>query len=518
MAGLWRGKKKQKNETKLNAPALADRLGDVIPRELDEVERRLKELFHNCSDVVFRDIVSPQRSRAFLLYVDGMVETNWIQDHALYPLLFDESSPALDTAEDNTVSVAQITKESNFSKAVQGVLIGAAALFVEGRDQAILLNVRSGFRRNVSEPETEAAIRGPREGFTENLRCNTALVRFKVTTPDLKMERFIIGRRTSTNVVLSYIDGLADREVIELVRSRLKAIDIDAVLESSYIEELIEDERYSPFPTTQNTERPDTVAGGLLEGKFAIFIDGTPMVLLGPVSLWSFLQASEDYYQNYLASSMIRYLRYIFAHIALYTPALYIAVTTYHQDMLPTPLMLSIAAAREAIPFPALIEALIMEVSFEALREAGIRLPKIVGQAVSILGALVIGQAAVQAGIVSAPVVIIVSLTGIASFTIPRFNFAVAIRLLRFPFMVAAALFGVLGIIIGTMLILIHLCQVRSYGVPYLTGIAPIKPNQLKDLLFRVPWWAMKRRPEASADKVGGRRLNLDKPETGGTE
>jgi spore germination protein KA len=242
------------------------------------------------------------------------------------------------------------------------------------------------------------------------------------------------------------------------------------------------------------------------------------MVLLGPVSLWSFLQASEDYYQNYLASSMIRYLRYIFAHIALYTPALYIAVTTYHQDMLPTPLMLSIAAAREAIPFPALIEALIMEVSFEALREAGIRLPKIVGQAVSILGALVIGQAAVQAGIVSAPVVIIVSLTGIASFTIPRFNFAVAIRLLRFPFMVAAALFGVLGIIIGTMLILIHLCQVRSYGVPYLTGIAPIKPNQLKDLLFRVPWWAMKRRPEASADKVGGRRLNLDKPETGGTE
>lgn len=243
------------------------------------------------------------------------------------------------------------------------------------------------------------------------------------------------------------------------------------------------------------TERPDTVTAQLLEGRFAIFVDGTPFALIGPVTMWQMMQASEDYYERFFISNMVRWIRFLFLIMALFLPALYVAVTTYHHDMLPTTLILSIAAARESIPFPALVEALMMEISFEALREAGIRLPKTVGQAVSILGALVIGQAAVQAGIVSAPIVIVVSLTGIASFTIPRFNFAITVRLLRFPIMLMAGMFGLFGIIIATTLVATHLTKLTSFGVPYMSGYSPYNHTDQKDIIVRAPWWKMIKRP-----------------------
>lgn len=272
-------------------------------------------------------------------------------------------------------------------------------------------------------------------------------------------------------------------------------IKIDAVLESGYIEEFIEDDTYSPFPQAQYTERPDTVAAQLLEGRFAIFTDNTPFVLTGPITFWRLMQASEDYYERYLMSNLIRWLRYMFLFVALYLPAIYVAVITYHQDLMPTNLMFSVASAREPIPFPAIIEALIMEISFEALREAGVRLPKTIGQTVSILGALVIGTAAVEAGIVSAPMVIIVSLTGIASFTIPRFNLAISIRMLRFPLMFLASIFGIFGIMLGTIILVLHLCNLQSFGIPYLSGISPFKRDEVKDIFVRAPWWTMTRRP-----------------------
>jgi len=232
-----------------------------------------------------------------------------------------------------------------------------------------------------------------------------------------------------------------------------------------------------------------------VEGRFAILVDGTPFVMIGPITVWQLLQASEDYYERYYISNLIRWLRFGFALIALYLPALYVAVVTFHPDMLPTTLLLSVAAAREAIPFPALVEMLIMEVSFEALREAGIRLPKTVGQAVSILGALVVGQAAVEAGIVSAPVVIIVSLTGIASFTIPRFSLAITIRILRFVMIFAAAAFGLYGLVIATIMLVAHMCNLNSFGVPYLTGLAPFRGRDQQDIFIRAPWSRMNYMP-----------------------
>ncbi|WP_134703476.1 spore germination protein [Ammoniphilus sp. YIM 78166] len=494
----------------------SDREQHKLTHNLRKNLETLKEVFKDSSDFIVREFTFAEESRAFLVYLDGMVNSDAISDYALGPLLMRLRLPLDNGYEpdcrlkkmlENNVWVTEVVETVDLDQVTVGILTGNAALFVERYEKAILLTVRGGTRRGVQEPTTESVIRGPREGFTENLRTNTALVRFKLKTTKLKLINHSLGEHTQTVVTLAYIDGLADPKVIEEVQKRLRDIEIDAVLETGYIEELIEDNPYSPFPQLQYTERPDTVTAQLLEGRFAIFVDGTPFVLIGPVTFGQFMQASEDFYERYMIGNFIRWLRYLFLFVSLLLPSIYIAVITYHHDMLPTNLLYSIAAAREAIPFPALIEGLIMEVSFEALREAGIRLPKTIGQAVSILGALVIGQAAVEAGIVSAPMVIIVSLTGIASFTIPRYNFAISMRILRFPLMILSGIFGLLGIVVGVMWVVIHLCHLRSFGVPYLSGIAPYSQSAMKDIFIRVPWWKMILRPRFYSRQENYKRM-----------
>ncbi|WP_139488377.1 spore germination protein [Brevibacillus dissolubilis] len=504
---------RETNQSQVNVDEYAANVKDApVSSDLDENEQRVKEVFDHCSDIVFRRLVINDETEALIIFVDGIVNSDHINDNILIPLLLeyttipDHVSP--EALQEKRVSLTQLTRMTRIPKIVDGVLAGNVALFVTGYEECLMLNVIGGTRRSVAEPSGETVIRGPREGFVENLRTNTALLRFRLKSTRLKTKPFIIGEETRTNVVLAYLEGIADPGVIEEAEKRLKAIKIDGVLETGYLEELMEEQPFSPFPQFQYTERPDTVAGQLLEGKFAIFVDGTPFVLTAPVTVWQMIQATEDYYERFLIGTTLRWLRFIFAAIALLTPAMYIAISTYHQDMLPTTLVLSLAASRESIPFPAIVEAMIMEIVFEALREAGIRLPRTIGQAVSILGALVIGQAAVQAGIVSAPMVIIVSITGIASFTIPKYNFAIAIRVLRFPLMFLAAALGLFGIVIGMVWIVLHLCHLRSFGVPYLSGISPYQKNMMKDLFVRAPWWNMKYRP-ITFNKQNRRRVEL---------
>ncbi|MCI3921619.1 spore germination protein [Paenibacillus sp. TRM 82003] len=453
-------------------------------------------------DLQFSDIEAQDGTRGLLVYFESVVDKKQLEDYIVVPMLKGQA-----------VSNAKVRSLTDLETISVALVSGEAALFLEGRTEASLLEVKGGTRRGIEEPATEAVIRGPREGFNESLQTNIGLIRHRLKTPDLKTVKYVVGEQTRTNVVLAYIDGIADDSVIREAKRRIEDIKIDAVLESGYIEEMIEDQPFSPFPQLQYTERPDTAVAQLLEGRFAIFTDGTPFVIMGPVTFWQFLQANEDYYERYLIASAVRWLRLLFIFVALFLPSLYVAITTFHQDMLPTNLLLSIAGARENIPFPALIEALIMEISFEALREAGVRLPKTIGQAVSILGALVIGQAAVEAGIVSAPMVIIVSMTGIASFSIPRFNMAISIRMLRFPLMVLAGTFGLFGIVIGTMWIAVHLCNLRSFGVPYLSGVAPYQKGEAKDIFVRAPWWKLRMRQRSIAHR-NRRRLASDmKPE-----
>ncbi len=473
-----------------------DDMGSVpVFTTIKENKQFLEQLFDTCSDFVIKEFNVEQGIPALAAFVDGLVNTELVND-TLHALMLEKGHEAqVEKLTQSALPVSQTQEADNYKDLLLSLLSGDTVIFLDHNDKAVLLGIRGSQTRAISEPETEAVIRGPREGFTESIRTNTSMIRRKIKSPRLKMKSLIIGKMTNTAVVLSYIDGIVDPQVVEEVEKRLQKIDIDGILESGYIEELIQDNSYSPFPQIQYTERPDAVAASLLNGRFAIFVDGTPFVLLAPTVFWELMAATEDYYERFMVSTLLRWLRYIFLFLALLTPALYVAAISYHQDLIPTNLLLSIAAAREAIPFPAVVEALILEVAFEALREAGVRLPKTIGQTVSILGALVVGQAAVEAGIVSAPMVIVVSVTGIASFTIPRFNGAIAVRMLRFPFLIAASIFGIYGIIMLGIITLGHMANLRSFGVPYLSPSGPLNLRSMGSVAIRVPWWAATKRP-----------------------
>lgn len=490
----------QRNKTKelletIETCSLMDLEGVSISPELDENIDFLKRMFSDSSDFVIREFQMKNSVRAVAVFVDGLINTTEVNQALKSLMVFEDGDDDIEVIEKLLLPVSQIDRADDYKKLLQAVLSGDTGLLVEGNVVALTLGVRGAEKRSVNEPEGEAVVRGPREGFIENIRTNTSMLRRKLKTPRLKMKSLVIGRETNTNIVLAFMEGIADPQIVEEVSRRISNIDIDGILESGYIEELIQDNIYSPFPQIMYSERPDTVAAALLEGRVAIFVDGTPMVLIAPVTFWMLMQANEDYFERFQMATLVRWLRYLFLLIALLTPAVYVAVTTFHQQMLPTTLLLSVAAARESIPFPAIVEALIMEVAFEALREAGIRLPKTVGQAVSILGALVVGQAAVQAGIVSAPMVIVVSITGIASFTTPHFNAAISLRMLRFPLMIAASMLGIFGILVGLLILLGHMANLRSFGVPYLSPISPLSMGDIKDVLIRAPWSAMEKRP-----------------------
>lgn len=408
--------------------------------------------------------------------------------------------------------VSNIKEVTTVQECIEQISIGNPIVLIDHETHGLGLNLAKWEKRGVEEPTAEAVVRGPREGFTETMGINTSLLRRRIRSPQLKMLQLQIGRYTRTELTVAYIEGIADQTLIDEVMNRLKRIDIDGVLESSYLEEMLEDNPFSLFPQILNTERPDVAAAALLEGRAVLVLDGTPFVLIVPVTFYSFLQSAEDYYQRFLFSTAIRWLRYIALVISLLLPSIYVAVLTYHQEMIPTSLFFSIAKSREENPFPVVIEALIMEVTFEALRKAGIRLPKQIGAAVSIVGALVIGQAAVSAGIVSAPVVMVVAITGVASFMIPRYSAGVALRMLRFPIMLLAAVLGLLGIMLGVITAIVHLCTLRSFGVPYLSPMAPMNKQDIKDVLWRAPWWKMDTRPHLTGDGNSYREAPGQKP------
>jgi spore germination protein KA len=494
--------KKPKRQDLINEPL--PNFEEKVSSSLGENEQRLRMLFHHCSDIVFRPIHMANLPQALLVYVGGLVDTKHLDEVLMKQMPAICRIPSQDiqepfephsSEEGPFVAIAQIKTVSYVPDLTKEILAGNTALLLDGKSEVIILGIEGGGKRSIEEPSSESVIRGPREGFIENLQMNTSMIRRKIRTSRLKMKSLSIGELTNTDVVIAYIDGIASDALVQEVQSRLGRIQIDGILETGYLEELIEDLPYSPFPQVQNTERPDVVVANLLEGRVAILADGTPFVLIVPITFWGFMQASEDYYERYMVSSLLRVIRFLFLMIALFLPSLYIAATTFHQEMIPTILIMTVETARENTPFPALMEALMMEITFEALREAGVRLPKAIGSAVSIVGALVIGEAAVQAGIMSAPMVIIVSITGIASFTIPRYNFGIAVRMLRFPLMILAGTVGLYGITFGALLILIHLAGLRSFGIPYLSPVAPLIFRDLKDVFIRMPWWKLKNRP-----------------------
>ncbi|MBB6282438.1 spore germination protein [Geobacillus subterraneus] len=473
------------------------------------------------SDVVIRRFSLGQETqmKAAIVFVDGLVDEKNVYEFLLMPLLTASFPLALEEKErfqwieKKLAAVGGVKHVTEWKQLFFDLFSGATVMLIDGVPFAISASTKGGQYRSIEEPQTQIAIRGPREGFTESLRTNTAMIRRRIKNPNLWLETMQIGTVTQTDVAIMYVKGIANDEIIEEVKTRLRRIDIDSVLESGYIEQLIEDQTFTTFPTTYHTERPDIVAANLLEGRVAIFVEGTPFVLVAPALFIQFFQAVEDYYARFDIATALRFLRVLIFFISLVAPAIYIAATTFHQEMIPTQLVIAVAAQREAVPFPAFIEALMMEVTFEVLREAGVRLPRAVGQAVSIVGALVIGQAAVEAGFVSSAMVIVVSITAIASFATPSFAIAISARLIRFGLMFLAAMFGFFGIMMGILVMTIHLCSLRSFGVPYMSPLAPFTPSNIGDTLFRVPTWMFRERPRLINQKNIVRQSGDQKPQ-----
>lgn len=509
-------------------PAYSDNELKAIPLSADIKENLdlVHQIIGSSGDLVIREFLIPavRDTKAAVMFLDDQVDRAMVHQNILKPLMLNFPKISADKKEgsppnliqfmvDKVLAITEMEILGHFDRVVLATLSGDAVLLVDGENRAIAVNVKKIPHRSVPTTETENVVRGPKDAFAEVMSVNIALVRQRLQDPNLVVEDMTIGTVTRTGVALAYVKGIVNPDQVTEVKKRLSRIKIDGILESGYLEEFIQDNPYTPFPQIGNTERPDRVVSALLQGRVAIFTNGTPFVLWMPARFGDLLQAPEDYYERFLFSTATRWLRYIGLFISLVLPSFYIAATTFHQEMIPSKLLISLAAAREGVPFPAVVEALIMEGTFEALREAGIRLPRAVGQAVSIVGALVIGQAAVSAGIVSPLMVIVVALTGIASFMFPTYSVGLAIRVLRFPLMLLAATLGLFGLMTGLLLLLIHLLSLRSFGAPYMSPLAPTQPSELKDVLVRAPWWEMDTRPQELVKGDPVRQTSGLKPE-----
>ncbi|MBM7615804.1 spore germination protein [Alkaliphilus hydrothermalis] len=478
-----------------------------IPTSITKLLEKLEEAFSLCSDFVLREVelAGDVPLKIHIAYINGLVNKQIINEEILKPIMLNTTleyndrkvrkQDIISLLSKNLITNSSVEEVEDFNQSLHHILCGYTLIYIDGQSRALKIETQEWETRNVIEPNTESVIRGPREGFVESIGTNIVLLRRKIKNSKLKFESFNLGERTNTNVSICYIEGIAPVEVIKTVKRRLSKIKIDAILESGYIEQFIEDAPLSLFATVGNSEKPDKVAAKILEGRVAILCDGTPFVLTVPNLFIESLQSSEDYYTRSFFGSFNRILRLLAFLTTIFLPAIYVATILHHLTVIPFDLLISVSAAREGVPFSPLIEGLFMVIVFEFLRESGVRMPRPVGQTASIVGALVIGEAAVTAGIVSPIMVIVIALTGICSFIIP--SLGDVLPMLRIFFLLGAHQLGYLGILIVLFVLMIHLSSIRSFGVPYLSVLAPTDIKDLKDSIIRTPLWMMITRPEA---------------------
>lgn len=475
-----------------------------LSNNLDKNIELIEELFDKCDDIVKKRFVLDKKRHIsfYILYIDGLTDSGMIERTIIKPLLWDNVDidwiDVWHTIRDKEVETADIMEISTLDDLVVNVLSGNTVLLVEGYDKGIIISSKKLPVRGIENPDDEAGMRGSRDSFNESFRTSTALVRRRIRDPRLKIQQGKIGERSRSDYALVYMDDLVETGLVDEINKKINKYRIDGIFDSGMIEQLIEHKWYSPFPQIQATQRPDKVASSILEGRVAIIVDNSPEVLLLPATWNSFFQASDDYYTRWGIGTFARIIRYIAAFIAISLPGLYIAIACFHTEILPTNLVLSFAAARSGVPFPVLIEVLIMELEFELLREAGIRLPGQMGGTIGIVGGLIVGQAAVDASLVSTIVVIIVALTAIASFAIPNEEFVSTFRILKFFIIFMCAIWGLYGYLLGMLIMYIHLSKLESFGIPYMMPAVSGTVNQYndeKDYIFKLPIWTMRNRP-----------------------
>lgn len=446
-------------------------------------------------------------AKCCLIYFDGMVNVELLNENIILPVLANDLSQYIDS--DNlieelqykVIAASNVRISEEIDIIIGAVMSGETIFLLEGYDKALIISSEGWEKRSVSEPQSSRVVRGPREGFTEYIRDNLAMVRRRIKDPGLKFKFRELGTRTKTQVCICYMEELVMNGLVKELESRLDKIEIDGVLDSGYIQELIRDEPLSLFETVGASERPDVIASKLLEGRAALFVDGSPFVLTVPYIIAEVGQSNEDYYNNFIFSSFNRLVRTLSAIMSFTIPAIFLAIVTHHQEMLPTPLLLSISSAREGVPIPTALSLFTMLLIFDIVREAGIRMPEPIGQAISIVGTLVLGQAAVDAKLVSAPVIIITALTGIL--TLLNKNLITSTIMLRFIFLIATGFYGIYGFIFTFIILVLNLMGMRSFGVPYMMGTANIKNGDGQDIWIRAPWWTTTLRPKI----IGARNL-----------
>ncbi len=479
--------------------------------EIDRDEAIFDTIFAN--DAIMRKRRIKMRAggiECLLVYMDGMVNNEIINDSVVRPLVtVDAKYSGGERAEfvrEQILFANDANRADNVADMLRAVLYGDTLLVIDGTATALALNTKGWRTRGISEPEDERVLQGPREGFDEAAMFNVAMIRRKLLTPDFCVEMARVGRRTDTLVFICYLGSLVDKRVLKELKKRMSAIDIDGVLDVNYIAEQVRDHRRSFFKTTGTTERPDIVAARLLEGRVAVVVDGTPVVLTVPYLFSENFQSDEDYYLNYLVSSVGRVLRYVCFFIAVSVPAVFVALTTYHQQLLPTTFALSIAQLRGGVPLSSVAESLILILVFEILKETGVRMPQSLGHALSIVGGLVVGQAAVEARIISAPMLIIVALSGIAGLMVPRLKGVVFY--LRIALVLSVAVAGLYGYLALASIFVTRVFSLKSFGVDYTVSLENPVAQNLKDAFWRAPWTVMRRRPAFNKNIIrmsGGR-------------
>ncbi len=472
------------------------------------IEENIKYINHKFNspvnkDIVIRELTVAKKYKAFIAYIDGMVDRITINNFILRALMvnddkLDEDSDdkcKLDFILTNILQTNQAKKVDNPDEFMYEILSGNTLLYVDGCDFYITNETKGYDKRGVEKPLIEGVVLGPQEAFNENLRTNVTLIRKLIKNNNLTTEFIKVGNVNKQLCAIVSIKGITNPAIVEEVKRRIKNIKSDMVLGDGVLEQFIEDNPYSIVPTVLSTERPDRTASHLLEGKVAILTEGAPFAKIVPVTLPSLMHSPEDSYMRWPYGTLIRLIRFIAAVIATLLPGLYVAITNFHQEMIPTELLIAIAKAKENVPFPTIVEVVLMELAFELIREAGIRIPGIIGNTLGIIGALILGQAAVQANIVSPVLIIVVSVTGLGNFAIPNYSLALAARVSRFCFIILGALLGFYGISIGIALFAILITNIKSFGVPFFAPIAP-KTKESSDLFFRKPVWQQIYRPD----------------------
>lgn len=466
-----------------------------------------KSLLSGSNDINFQvHYISGRRDLPVtVVYVDGLVDTKIANDDVLKPLtqekIFGEAkdfSAIIDLIEHGTIYHACRKLQTNLGSTLEEILDGAVALIFDNEKKAVTFNIKGFEKRSITEPTTESALKGSKDSFIEVLRVNTSLVRRKIHTPYLRVKETIVGNQTRTPVAVIYIENLTDKKIVEEVIKRLDGIKVDGVITSGSIEEYIIDTNNAVFPLVLSTERTDKFCHNILEGRVGVIIDGLPLAYIIPATINMFFQTPDDYTHNYILASFTRFIRYMNSLITLLLPAFYISITTFHQEMIPTVLAISIIRSKQEVPFPTSTSIFFMLLAFEVLIEAGLRLPRTIGQAVSIIGALVVGQAAVQAKIISPVVVIVVAVTGMTGFAMANQDFSNTLRIFRLVFAVFATIAGLYGLTIGFLLLVYHLNTIETFGVPYFSPFVANEGRDItKDTLIRAPLFYMKKRPSS---------------------